>query len=197
MTISTAVNFRKIRNYQGYLLVAHPHNPQDDLAQSVVVIIKQTQNMAMGLQINNVLANVTVRDLAVTAGIDLKNLELYMPASPSPLYYGGSRNMHRVYVLHSRDWHSSSTEVINDQLAVTHDMSILTAILMGQGPKEYRVCAGHWLWADIDLELTNKNVRKWEILPSSEDLIFDLDPDTQWSHCLQQALQYNCSQWLV
>jgi putative transcriptional regulator len=195
-TISTRVNLKNIRNYQGYLLVAHPHNPRDDLAQSLILIIKQTQGMAMGLQINNAMTNITVRDLAVTAGMDFTNLDMG-PASPAPLYYGGSRNMHRVYVLHSRDWHSSSTEAVTDQLAITHDMSILTAILMGQGPREYRVCAGHWLWADIELELTNKNSRKWEILPSSEDLIFDLDPELQWSHCLQQAIKYNSSQWMT
>jgi len=190
-------NFKNIRNHQGYLLVAHPHNPRDDLAQSVILILKQTRGMAMGLQINNIMPNLTVRDLAVTAGIDLDSLDVSLPDTHNPLYYGGSRNMHRIYVLHSRDWVSSSTEGITDDLAVTNDMTILTAILLGQGPREYRVCAGHWLWADIDLELTNKNARKWEILPSSQDLIFDLDPEAQWSHCLQQALQYNSSQWLT
>jgi putative transcriptional regulator len=186
------ISIKNIQSYIGYLLVAHPHNPRDDLFKSVIVVLKETQKMVIGLQINYVLSNLDINDIIRSAGIE-NSTPL---TNDINLYCGGNKNMHKVYILHSSDWTSSSSMIISDELALTQDLSVLAAIVQGHGPRRYRACVGHCVWDNFDQEIKNQNSRKWEILPANIDNVFNVDHETQWSQCLDQALQFNYSQWI-
>jgi len=64
------ISIKNIQSYVGYLLVAHPHNLRDDLFKSVIVVLKETQKMVIGLQINYVLSNLDINDIIRSAGIE-------------------------------------------------------------------------------------------------------------------------------
>jgi putative transcriptional regulator len=186
------MGFKNMQSYVGYLSVAHPHNPRDDLAKSVIVMIKESQNLVVGLQINCVMDNLSMNDIIRAAGIENDS-----PLKDNvDLYYGGNKNMHKIYILHSSDWTSASSMLINDELALTQDISILAAIVQGQGPKHFRACIGHCIWNNFDQEIKNQNSRKWEILPATIDNVFNINHESQWSQCLDQALKFNYSKWI-
>jgi putative AlgH/UPF0301 family transcriptional regulator len=148
----------------------------------------------VGIQLNNQLTNMTVKEVAVNQGME------WMINSTEPLYYGGSHNSSRVHVVHTPDWRGPTTVMINSEIAVTNDISILSAISAGEGPTQYRACAGHWIWDTEELERElNPRVRgvshRWEITPASADVVFDLDGTDQWRQSLLESAHHSAQQW--
>jgi len=183
-------------SHAGDLLIAHPGNPKNELNRSVILITHHNESGdAAGLQINNPLTNFTVLELAQTMG---------MGASPgrssqlkdTSLYYGGNRYTHRVQVIHTTDWISTTSRMLANDLAVTSDLSVLSALVAGQGPQQFRACTGVWLWSNLDIELANFGRYHWETVEATPARVFDWDSTVQWQQCLDQAIKHNVAQWL-
>jgi len=183
-------------SHQGDLLIAHPGNPSNELNRSVILITHHNPSSgeAVGIQINNPINNFTVLQLAHTVGLAFEQDQILLDAIP--LHYGGNRYPHRAQVIHTHDWLSTSSRVLNDHLALTSDIGILTALLSGEGPKHYRVCLGCWIWDNLDRELANKNRYHWEVLPATSALLFNSDSNQQWSQCLNHSIKHNVKQWI-
>jgi putative AlgH/UPF0301 family transcriptional regulator len=182
--------------YPGYLLIANTNNPRDEMHRGVILVVNHNEHLAVGIQINNQLTNMTVKEVAVNTGMEWETD--YETAEP--LYYGGSHNSGRVHVIHTPDWRATSTVMINSDLAVTNDISILAAISRGEGPAKYRACAGHWLWnsdaLDAELDPRQKRVtHKWEIAPATADLVFDYEGPDQWRQALLESAHHSAAQW--
>jgi putative transcriptional regulator len=182
--------------YPGYLLVANTNNPRDELHRGVILLVNHTDDLAVGIQLNNQLTNMTLKEIAVNTGIEWEG-EF---DDAEPLYYGGSHNSTRVHVIHTPDWRGSSTVMINSEIAVTNDISVLAAISRGEGPKQYRACAGHWIWnaGDLNMELAPKQKRvshKWEVAPATGELVFDYEGADQWRQALLESAHHSAAQW--
>jgi putative AlgH/UPF0301 family transcriptional regulator len=182
----------------GDLLIAHPGNPKNELDRSVILVTHHNESGdAAGLQINNPLTNFTVVELAQTVGVDVAQAQSSRSQlKDTPLYYGGNRYTHRVQVIHTRDWLSTTSRMLTDQLAVTGDLSVLTALVAGQGPSQFRACTGVWVWSNLDVELANLSRYHWETIEATPARVFDWDADSQWPRCLDQAVKLNAIQWL-
>jgi len=185
--------------YQGYALVANANNPRDDLYRSVILLVSfgnQTHlhsNVAVGIQINKPLVNMTLQEIAVNLNIEYTNPQA------DHLYYGGSGNSGRIHIIHTPDWSGDNTVMLNKDISVTSDISILNAIAHGYGPSQYRACAGHWMWnqSDLDEQLSSNNTdpHNWEIAPASKELVFEYDNADQWRQGLLEAAHHTASQW--
>lgn len=180
------------KKYTGYLLVANPNNPRDELSKSVMVIASHTDRVAIGLQINNPLEDIDLNTVANNLDIDYTRAD--------PLFYGGNISMNKIHVVHSTDWRGLSTVKLNDQLAVTNDISIIAALSRGDGPEYYRACAGYWLWDEgrLDQQLDPRfkgEPHKWEITPATVENVFGGEGPEQWRECLDQAAKYQVSAW--
>jgi putative transcriptional regulator len=189
----------KSQKYLGYALVANANNPRDDLHRSVILLVNhqgqhyKQNNVAVGIQINKPLANMTLKEVAVNIGID------YPTKAKDYLYYGGSGNSGRIHIIHTPDWTGANTIQLNKDVSVTSDISVLNAIANGTGPSQYRACAGHWLWdqKDLDrqLDASDDCVHKWEIAPADHELVFGYDGVDQWRQGLYEAATYSASLW--
>lgn len=182
--------------FPGYLLVANTNNPRDEMHRGVILLVNHTDNVAVGIQLNNMLTNMTLKEIAVNTGIEWDG-EF---DEADPLYYGGSANSTRVHVIHTPDWRGHSTVMINSEIAVTNDISILAAISRGEGPSQYRACAGHWIWDtdELDMELDPHQKRvahKWEIAPATSELVFDYEGPDQWRQALLESAHHSAAQW--
>jgi putative AlgH/UPF0301 family transcriptional regulator len=182
----------------GDLLIAHPGNPKNELDRSVILITHYNKSGdAAGLQINNPLTNFTVVELAQTVGVDVAQAQSRRSQlKNTPLYYGGNRYTHRVQVIHTRDWLSSTSRMLTNDLTMTSDLSVLTALVAGQGPRQFRACTGVWAWSNLDVELANLRRYHWETVEATPTRVFEWDSDNQWQQCLDQAVKINASQWL-
>jgi putative transcriptional regulator len=172
----------------GHILAANPLNPQDELDHGVVLIVSHDRGRAVGIQLNNAMKETTIGHVAENIGMD---------TSMSPddvinqfLYHGGRLNHGRINIVHSDDWASPSSSRISDGIFLTSDISVLSAIASGEGPRYFRACAGFCVWEnyalerELDTHLYPNEIRKWETVASTPELVFDYDGLGQWKQAM-------------
>lgn len=183
-----------VKNYSGYLLAAHPSRAGNHLNQSVIFVFKHDRSGAIGLQINRPFYGDT------NLGTVMENLGIYADFSNEPLYVGGEVGSNRVYVLHSLDWFSSSTLKFDNDLGVSGDVSVISAISQNQGPDQYRAVAGYVVWPPGMLEEELESVdpeTSWIAVPAEAELVFDHEGNDQWKQVLIRAGQYHIDNWFA
>jgi putative transcriptional regulator len=180
------------KKYSGYLLIANPGNPDDELARSVMLVINHNSTTAVALQINNIAEDISLMAVGNNLGIDFPFYD--------NLYYGGNINPNKINIVHSSDWAGFSTINLNEHISVTNDVSVLTAIAEDLGPKYYRACAGYWLWENgrLDNQLDPRSREepwKWEIAPATVSTVFSGSGYEQWQECLAKSARFQVSEW--
>lgn len=181
------------KKYEGYLLAANPANPKDDLARSVVLLLRHADDLAIGLQINRSLPSPTLAEISEKNGIDIIGNE--------PLWYGGNIEERKIHVVHSTDWMGVSSMELTPEIAVTNDISILAAVSRGEGPEFFRACTGYWLWGEgrmnhmLDPHYSAEPI-KWEIVPATMETVFAEQELDQWLLALDRSAQYQTAGWL-
>jgi putative transcriptional regulator len=184
-------------DYSGHLLVAHPSNPLDELSKGVILLVSHTASIAIGIQINTIMPHMTLEAISDNIGLDVSDPRSRLDV---PLHYGGMHGSHRVQVLHTPDWKGLTTVAINKDICITNDVSILAALANGEGPSQFRPCAGYVMWEDnaldhqLDNRRDNENYR-WEIAPGTTDIVFDHNEDEQWRQSLLRAAHFTTAQW--
>lgn len=183
-------------HYPGHLLVAHPNNPLDELSKGVVLLVTHSSNLAIGIQMNTRMTHMNLQDVSENIGLDISDPRSRLNV---PLYYGGIHGSHRVQVIHSPDWKGLTTVPINKDLCITNDLSILSALSQGDGPRKFRACAGYVTWEDCTLDYQLDNSRdepyRWEIAQGTTDVVFDYDEEEQWRQSLFKAAHFATAQW--
>lgn len=182
------------KSYTGYLCAANPKNPKDDLERTVMMIVTHTDTVAIGLQINMPHVDLTLSRVSENIGID--------HYGDQPIYIGGNIQPHKIHVIHSLDWQGMTTVQLTDDIGITNDISVLTALSRGEGPEFYRACAGYRLWEDgmFDSQIDPKrssqiSAHKWELIPATMDNTFGLDPTYQWQTVLEESARYAVKSW--
>jgi putative transcriptional regulator len=172
-----------VQSLEGYLngniLVAMPLVADVRLEQTIVFVCGHDDHGAIGLILNKQLPSVLSSELFK---------QLHIPYDPAhgnrPLYFGGSVEMNRGFVLHSLDYLTDNTVVVSDDYGVTATVDILRSIATGIGPKEYRISLGYTGWSSGQLEQDLQDNR-WLICPPSKDFIFETRSQEQWQKAYQ------------
>lgn len=179
------------KNYQGHLLAANPNNPCDELEKAVILLIGYGSDTVFGLQINSPYDDLNIRNISANIGIDID--------VDANIYRGGSNGISKISVIHSTDWTGISTVLISENIAVTNDISVLTALSRGEGPEYYRACAGHWLWErgqfDNQLDPHTATRYKWEVVPARMETVFELEGSEQWRTTLEESARHQVRAW--
>jgi putative transcriptional regulator len=180
-------------NLQGHLLAANPSNPRDELDRAVILLTSHTSGSSVGLQINRVLPELSLANIANNIGIWIDD--------DHPVYCGGSVGVNKIHVIHTNDWQGHTTVRITKDLCVTNDISVLAAISRGEGPDQIRACAGFWLWEDgqLDQQLGNTPAEfdryKWETVPATIENVFESLGIEQWHNTLEASARMQVSLW--
>lgn len=163
----------------GSLVVAHPNNPKDHLQHAVIIVVKNTEEISLGLQINR---PILTTDLSTIC----EQLELFVDRDDS-IFFGGKLQSNKIHVIHSLDWTGITTVKLNQHVGLTNDLSVLAAIAQEQGPEHFRACAGFWGWDGGDLEQQIQGSLKsskyrWAQVPASLELLFNSGVELeQWN----------------
>ena len=183
-----------IQNYTGQLLASHPKRRDPYLRRSAVLIIDHDAGGAIGLQINKRYAN------NVSVNTVMNNLGLQI-SDDQPLFHGGAESPNRIHVVHSLDWHTASTIKLSDNIGISNDMSVLTAISEDEGPEYFRVVAGftRWLPNQLDGEITGATpwniTHSWSSSPVTFETVFELDDVDQWWCIHDHASKQQIANW--
>jgi putative transcriptional regulator len=170
------------RSLAGRLLVATETLRDPRFARTVIYMIRHTEGGALGLVVN-----MPIGDVPFERALEPFGLEVPPGAGKVRVYYGGPVESQRGFVLHTPDWKSEGTLVIDTHFALSEDPKVLQAMARGNGPRRALFCLGYAGWAagQLDAEM---GTGAWGIAPADERLVFDEDPQVKWIEATARRL---------
>ena len=157
----------------GTLLVASPQLTDVNFARSVVLVLQNDDNGAVGVVLNRptTLVPATVFP-ELTEGIGSYDGHLFRggPIAPSRLIYL-VRGLAAATV--------SGPEVLDKVFLSIDDGSLPDMVRLADGTDELRLYAGHAAWVPGQLQ-AEVNAGGWQILAATPEIVFDEDPGSLW-----------------
>jgi putative transcriptional regulator len=170
------------RSLTGRLLVATDALRDPRFTRTVIYVVRHDTRGAFGLVVNLPLGTIPFAQALKPFGLDA-------PADSGDVrvYYGGPVQERRGFVLHTPDWKSEDTVVIDGRFALSDDPKVLHAMAQGVGPRRALFCLGYAGWApgQLDVELASG---AWGVAPADERLVFDEDPPAKWIEATTRRL---------
>ncbi len=163
----------------GQLLIAMPGMQDPRFGHTVLYICTHSSEGAMGLVINRAIGEIRFADLMSQLGIEGASDQ------DRPVHFGGPVDSSRGFVLHSAEFRTDQTLVIDDHVALTATKDILQAIVDGTGPDSAIFALGYakWFAGQLDSEI---QANAWLTAPADRSLIFDRELDTKWERAIGQ-----------
>lgn len=162
----------------GQLLIAMPTMQDPRFARSIVFMCAHTPDGAMGLVINRLLGKLTFPELLEQIGIPASR-----PIENVRVHFGGPVESGRGFVLHSADFRTDGTLVVEGGIALTASVDILKAIAEGRGPRQSLLALGYAGWGPGQLE-SEIQANGWLNVQADEALVFDGDLDSKWQRAM-------------
>ena len=159
----------------GQLLVATSSLDDPNFAHTVVYLIQHDQEGAIGLVINRVIATGPLSELLEGFGMAPDN----GTQAQIRVHYGGPVEQGEAFILHSSDYRTSDTVLLEDGVALSTSLDVLRDIAEGRGPKHSLFALGYAGWGEGQLE-TELAQGAWEVVPADEALLFDQQVETKW-----------------
>lgn len=162
----------------GNLLIASAQIQDPRFYHAVVLILQHTKDGAFGIVINHKLATEKIAALLAASGDDDKTVE-----GSIPVFSGGPVQPELGFVVHSADYRTGDTMLVDGKVAMTASKEALKDIGHGKGPKKYFFAFGYAGWGAGQLE---GEIARNDWFTASEDsaLVFDDDRDTVWDKAL-------------
>jgi putative transcriptional regulator len=162
----------------GHVLIAMPGLPDPEFARSVVYLCAHSDEGAMGIIVNRPITAPSFAD--VLGQLDVSPAP---PARAIALCKGGPVDHSRGFVLHTADWTGDGSLRVNDDVALTASLDVLTAIATGGGPREGILALGYANWGpgQLDDEIRQNS---WLNVSADVGLLFDTDNDSKWTRAL-------------
>lgn len=154
-------------SFTHHFLIAMPHG-MGQLTDALIYICDHTEEGAMGVIVNYPL-ELTVADLLVQMGIE-QSADIDCSQS---VYYGGTMQYDRGFVLHRPHGNWFASLALNDELMMTTSRDILAAMAEGKGPTESMTFLGYLGWDAGQLE-TEMTKNMWINHPADPAILFDI-----------------------
>ena len=90
----------------------------------------------------------------------------------------------RGFVLHSTDYIKPDTVVIDDKMAISSSIDVITDIAFGIGPKENLIALGYASWAPQQLENEIRN-NSWLVADPTPELVFRTKDEEKWQKAIE------------
>ena len=132
----------------------------------------------MGLVVNRTLNQLTFLELLEQIGIAPQG-----SVQDIRVHFGGPVESGRGFVLHSADFRTEGTLIVEDSVALTASVDILKAIAGGRGPRRSLLALGYAGWGPGQLE-GEIQANGWLSVQADEGLLFDPNLDTKWERAM-------------
>ena len=161
----------------GQFLVATDALRSPVFSRTVIYMIRDDANGAMGLVVNRPVRDVPVASLLRQFGLDDRGVTGTVRA-----HYGGPVDIGQGFMLHTGEYAAQGTELIAGGIAMTPTPGVLTAlrdIARGAGPRRSLFAVGYAGWAPGQLAGEIEQ-GAWITVPADEALLFDDDHTRKW-----------------
>lgn len=159
---------------EGQLLIATPLIQGSCFQKSVIYVCAHNAEGAMGIILNQPLAQIDFVEILRQLGIDTPHV-----ARKFPLHFGGPVEPARGFVLHTDEYKRDETVLFPAGLALTSSLDVLKDIAEGEGPKKGLLALGYSGWSAGQLE-QEIEANSWISVPATPWLVFDTDMDSKW-----------------
>jgi putative transcriptional regulator len=166
-------------NLCGKLLLAMPSMGDPRFQRAVILICAHDENGAMGLVINNPLANVSFSHLLQQLGI-ISDIEVDLSAPQQwPVMNGGPVETSRGFILHSSDFKRTGTVRVDNNFSISGTIDALKECARGRGPKDALFILGYAGWGSGQIEQELQQ-NAWLMAEPDPAVIFHKAPDVKW-----------------
>lgn len=164
---------------QGYFLISTPQMPDPRFQERVVYMCAHSDEGAMGLIVNQPIAEVRLTDVLRGAEIEVPDIPL------PPVYMGGPVGLNSAFFLYSTDYTAEPQLVVSNTVALSSDLEILKDIARGSGPRHYIFALGYSGWAPGQLE-NELTVNGWLTLPADDEILFATPDEFKWKRAAKK-----------
>ena len=189
------------KSLAGHILVSQPKSTNSHFQKSVILVAQHGPAGAWGVIVNKEASRLDLRSVMSAAGIDYPEHLMRIPGKNGPVCLGGPVEPSRVHVVHTLDWFSSGTIRITDEIGITGEMSILTAIANDEGPEIWRVGVGLAAWSagQLDGEMSGVSPwtpdHQWLTCPATVELVLSGNGDEQWQRAIDSCVNTKISEF--
>jgi putative transcriptional regulator len=172
----------------GQMLIAMPTMHDERFARSLIYVCAHSAEGAMGIVVNQPVANINFPDLLVKLDVipAAERIQLPPQAGALKVLKGGPVETERGFVLHSNDFFmENSTLPIDDGVCLTWTLDILKAIARGDGPMSAILALGYAGWDAGQLE-TEIQGNGWLHCAADPELIFGAEIDRKYDKALRK-----------
>lgn len=168
-----------IETLQGYFLIATPKMPDPRFAGKVVYLCAHNGEGAMGLVVNEPMAEISLEEVFKSAKIPVP------PGLLPPVYLGGPVEVANAFFLYSSEYRAPHFLAVGKSVNLTSDPRLLYDLAAGQGPENLLVALGYSGWGpgQLEAELT---VDGWLTLPADDEIIFHTPDRLKWQKAAQR-----------
>lgn len=163
----------------GKCLISMPNMDDERFADTLIYICSHSKEGAMGFVVNKKIKEFSFADLANQLPINTIN-----PIEPIDLHQGGPLEKVRGFVIHSTDYIKADTIVIDDKIAISSSIDVITDIAFGIGPRENLIALGYASWAPQQLEQEIAN-NTWLVASPSAELFFRTKDEEKWLKAIE------------
>ncbi|MDR3434783.1 MAG: YqgE/AlgH family protein [Rouxiella aceris] len=165
-------------NLQHHFLIAMPGLEEPLFKRSVVYVCEHNEDGAMGLVINKLVDDFTVKNV-------LDKLDINpTPRDPAinldrPVFSGGPLADDRGFILHTPRSGFGSSIQISEQTMITTSKDVLETLGTPDQPKDVLVALGYAAWeqGQLEKELLNNS---WLTIEANSDIIFRTPIAQRW-----------------
>ena len=168
------------RSLAGQLLVATAEMKDPRFAESIIYLVKHSDQGAFGLIINKPITKGTFSEVLKGFGIQNQNV-----IGEIDVHYGGPVSRQQGFLLHSDEITLDSSTKMNDGFAVTADVEIVQMLALGTGPRQALLIMGYSGWGPGQLEMEIK-ANSWFTISPDKSLVFGKDPEKKWRRAMDK-----------
>jgi len=167
----------------GKLLIAMPSMGDPRFTRSVVYLCSHNADGALGLIINKKIDALSFPK--ILSQLNIENLD-QENNDAREIYFGGPVETERGFILHSLEYQSEFTLLIDEKIGMTASVEIIKALARGNGPKQSLVALGYAGWGpgQLDKELQEN---AWLNVDADMDLTFSENYDEKWDKALNKV----------
>src|SRR5690606_15765701 len=138
-----------MNSLEGQFLVAMPDMSDERFAESVILLVGHGEEGAMGLVVNQELANLRFADILDELDLGDPDAVIRLPDSirQRTVMRGGPVEKGRGFVLHSPDYRSGNTYPLGEAISLTATVDILKAVAFGPAPRSSFFALGCCAWS--------------------------------------------------
>ena len=168
------------RSLAGQLLVATAEMKDPRFAESIIYLVKHSDQGAFGLIINKPITKGTFSEVLKGFGIQNQNV-----IGEIDVHYGGPVSRQQGFLLHSDEITLDSSTKMTDGFAVTADVEIVQMLALGTGPRQALLIMGYSGWGPGQLEMEIK-ANSWFTISPDKSLVFGKDPEKKWRRAMDK-----------